>query len=132
MDDTSRSNDTSNGSGTYGSIKKFYCDNFNYNKLKLSPGWEGESWYRMPDGARIPEESPGLYRCGTNVPGYLKGTHPTTPGESLDVAKFCFDYEKDDCMYSSLGSITHCGNFMVYKLKDAPLCDARYCYTDEF
>jgi len=97
-----------------------------------SPGWVGESWYRMPEGTRIAGESPGSHQCGTSVPGYLKGTHPTTPGESLDNAKFCFGSKNNNCVWSTIGSITHCaGAFMVYKLKDAPTCAARYCTIDQ-
>jgi len=128
LEDTSRS--IKYGNGTWeGVTDSYYCDSTTY---KTSPGWEGESWYLMPKGTRIPEESPGDYHCGTAATGYLKGTHPTTPGESLDNAKFCFDYEKEDCVGFTRGSITNCGNFMVYKLKDAPKCIARYCYTDKF
>jgi len=132
LDDTTRS--IKYGDGTYDSVKdNYYCDSNKYkHSLSKSPGWVGESWYQMPDGARIPEKSPGDYHCGTWVPGYLKGTHPTTPGESLDNAKFCFDWKIDDCSWSSMGSITNCGNFMVYKLKDVPGCSTRYCYTEEY
>ena len=132
MEDSSRSID-------YGSScvnGKSRCDKQGYNSSSTdaSPGWRGPAWYRftMPAGTRIPESSPAIepgYHCGTVVPGWLSGKHPTSTAESVDV-KYCFDYDGDSCKWSTEGKITNCGGFFVYYLENTPLCALRYCATN--
>ena len=112
------------------------CDkkDYSHNTTAISAEWRGSAWYRftMPAGTRIPESSPAInpgYHCGTVVPGWLSGKHPTSTAESVDV-KYCFDYDGDSCKWSTEGKITNCGGFFVYYLEDTPACDLRYCATN--
>ena len=130
MNEETRS--TSHGDGTWKSVKpENYCDQ--KGQSNQSPGWKGAGWYRMqaPAGLVIPEASPGKYHCGTNCAGWLRGTHPDTPGTTLDNAVFCFDCKQgkqwSECEFSSFGKVTNCGDFYVYYLKDTPKCYLRYC-----
>ena len=101
-----------------------------------SPDWVGAGWYRMmvPAGTRIPESPPGRYQCGTTATGWLRGSHPASPGRKDNVT-YCFDNtESDDtdCDWSTQGKVTHCGDYFVYYLEDAPCYPCRYCATDHF
>ena len=107
-----------------------YCDS--KASPKKSPGWEGNQWYRMTvaAGTRIPEQAPGLNRCGTQGTGWLNGAHPTSKGDTVDDAEFCFDTGDDDCEDTQQGKITNCGDYYVYYLKSAPYCNYGYCVTN--
>jgi len=114
----------------------YYCDNVQFitNQYQsTSPGWMGGSkWYRMTGdaGTHIPEKAP-KNTCGSAYPGWLDGVHPTSKGDSVDNAKFCFvDYDSD-CKFFTEGKITHCGDFYVYFLKEVPISPARYCASND-
>ena len=88
-----------------------------------------------PAGLVIPETSPGMYHCGTSCPGWLNGTHPVTPGHTINNINFCFDCyvsTDNDCYESTRGKVTNCGDFYVYYLEDTNNCDRRYCAADHF
>ena len=61
------------------------CDNLE-GDVAISPDWQGNQWYRMGGlaGTQIPEQIPGYRTCSADAPGYLKGHHPTTAGETID------------------------------------------------
>ena len=52
--------------------------------------------------------------------------HPDTVGDSQDV-QFCFDLRTNICRWSTMGKVTHCGDFYVYYLPDTTHCRLRYC-----
>lgn len=131
------------------SVKK-YKDNFvsdyiyesEKTKIVTSYDWQGDGWYRLTGtaGYMIPEYPPNKYHCGTGMPGWLDGRHPTDQGQTK-VAKFCFNrgppYSK--CHKWDYGKITHCGSFYVYYLpgaggewctRNTQQCVWRYCTTN--
>ena len=123
------------GDGTYKGFKVQdgkYCDSSEtYNSYK-NTGWVGPAWYRMPANTpRIPESSPGTFHCGTAHTGWLSGAHPTTPGARINV-KFCFTHSSNNCLWSTQGKVTNCGNYFVYYLENATHCSPplRYCATN--
>merc|ERR1711970_1115796 len=67
----------------------WYCDQS--GRDVTSPGWKGDNWYRFTSGAGVmmPESSPGYRHCGTGLPGWLQGTHPTDINVPKQ-AKVCF------------------------------------------
>ena len=73
--------------------------------------------------------------CGTEFPGWIRGTHPTDEGETVTV-EVCFssaDNGNDyDCWWSQNIEITHCGEYYVYFLPEAPGCAFRYCAASTF
>ena len=73
-----------------------YCDNTGGSYI--SPDWKGPGWYRITGaaGTRIPEQSPGDIHCGTAATGWMRGVHPSTPGDQL-VATVCFDGAGYNC-----------------------------------
>ena len=83
-------------------------------------------------GTRIPEQPPKYMRCGTDVPGWLNGTHPAIPGEQID-ATVCFNQSGysggTKCDYPVTVTIRNCGEYFLYKLPQTPVCGLRYCAT---
>eukprot|EP00088_Acartia_fossae_P069992 TRINITY_DN9256_c0_g1_i1.p1 TRINITY_DN9256_c0_g1~~TRINITY_DN9256_c0_g1_i1.p1 ORF type:complete len:187 (-),score=0.28 TRINITY_DN9256_c0_g1_i1:176-736(-) len=99
-----------------------------YPNFPLSPDWKGPGWYRFigPSGTRMPESSPEENHCGTFIPGWVAGLHPTTPGETKDVT-VCFHKGKVGCEDKVNAKITNCNGYFVYNLPDTPEKDQRYC-----
>ena len=96
----------------------------------LGPQWKGPAWYRFtePAGTRMPEEPvEGGWRCNTQVSGWLNGSHPTTPGETIN-GKVCFN-TYDTCSFETQIQIKHCTSYYLYYLVKPPYCDYRYCST---
>ena len=104
-----------------------YCD---YSGASYpSPDWRGLRWYRLTGaaGTRIPETAPGDAHCGTNRAGYLRGAHPSTPGDRV-VATICFDDGRDGECYTPVNTtVINCGDYYLYQLPHAPTCNSRYC-----
>ena len=73
--------------------------------------------------------------CGTYLPGWIRGTHPTDEGETVTV-EVCFSYDvgdgTNDCYYTQNIEITHCGEYYVYFLPEPLYCLARYCAASTF
>ncbi|KAL9980408.1 hypothetical protein ACROYT_G008996 [Oculina patagonica] len=89
----------------------------------LVPGWyrfQRAAGDRMPDGC-VPE-----YRCGTESPGWLNGTHPTVAGVVVK-SKVCYHRWGDCCWRSNNIQVKNCGSFYVYELQKPPNCSLRYC-----
>ena len=99
-----------------------YCDD---SSRYTSPDWKGPGWYKMDEaiGTQIPEEVVDSYSCGTNVAGYLNGTHPSTVGELKDV-NVCFSF---NCSHNNTIQVANCGSFYLYNLVTTPACNLRYC-----
>ena len=78
------------------------------------------------------ETSPEDGLCGTGMPGWIHGTHPTDEGETVTV-EVCFSADTgngNDCSWSQNIEITHCRSYFVYFLPKAPVCISRYCGAD--
>jgi len=93
---------------------------------KTNSEWKGASWYRIQGdaGTRVASAYPGDKHCGTYQTGWIRGSLPKTPGETVD-REACFGYYNSDSCYSSWKKnikITHCSTFMVYYLVDTNYC----------
>ena len=95
-----------------------------------SPDWKGPGWYRVTGaaGTRILEEVSGpIGDCGTAVPGWIKGAHPSTPGAQA-VLTVCFEFSSDNpCLMSVNTTVINCGDYYLYDLPQTPDCPLRYC-----
>ena len=80
----------------------------------------------------MPESSPGVYHCGTYIPGWLNGHHPEEVCLEVEM-EACFDGgSSDNCYKSTNITVTKCnGGYYVYHLVDTPYCHWRYCATNE-
>jgi len=91
--------------------------------------WAGNNWYRFiePAGTQLPESPVDSFHCGTHVAGWLQGSHPMTPGKTVD-RKACFKFTSSNSCNWSVGiKIRHCGNYFLYHLKNTPTCNLGYC-----
>ena len=103
---------------TYG--RASYCD------IGIGPGWfrfEGSA------GTRMPTSCPPDHKCGTDIPGWLEGSHPTVADGQVS-RRVCFHYAPNCCRWARDIFVRNCSSYYVYYLRGAPTCFARYCGTD--
>ena len=89
----------------------------------LVPGWyrfQGAAGYQMADKC-IP-----MFRCGTDVPGWLSGVHPTV-AEGVVTRRVCYTWYNNCCKWNNTIRVRNCGAYYVYELSWTPVCPARYC-----
>ena len=75
-------------------------------------------WYRFQGAAgdRMPDKCVLMYRCGTEYPGWLSGTHPAIT-EGVVTRKVCYSRESDCCGYSNIIKVKNCSSYYVYELQ---------------
>ena len=98
-----------------------YCDR------GIGPGWfrfEGSA------GTRMPTSCPPYRRCGTHVPAWLNGGHPTVADGQVS-RQVCFHWTSSCCEWSTNIKVRNCGSYYVYYLNGIPFnCEGRYCGTN--
>ena len=97
-----------------------FCDN------GIDPGWfrfEGSA------GTRMLTSCPPKGGCGTAVPGWMNGGHPTVADGQVS-RQVCFQWRSNCCEYSRNITVRNCGSYYVYYLDGTPGCNFRYCGTD--
>ena len=87
-------------------------------------------WYRFLNisGITMPTTCPPPFTCGTRLPGWLKGDHPTV--EEGEVSRtVCFTrHPSRCCRYSYNIRVRNCTSFYVYLLIPTR-CNFRFCFT---
>ena len=85
-------------------------------------------WYRFQGAAgdRMPNKCVLMYRCGTEHPAWLDGTHPTV-AEGVVTRKVCYHYWGDCCYWSNIIKVKNCSTYYVYELQKPRSCNLRYC-----
>ena len=93
------------------------------------------NWYRFvePAGTQLADSSIPHSHCGTNAPGWLNESHPTTLGENV-IRNVCFSYVDDNgahsinhCRWNIDVEIRKCEGFYLYKFPEVPGCNMKYC-----
>ena len=106
------------------SISNMYkCDR---NDLSSIP-----KWYRFSGatGTMMPTLAVPVRHCGTHVPGWMNGKHPTK-NEGAVSRKVCLHWSNIVCRWNIHITVRNCGSFYVYKLPRTPTCALRYCGTN--
>ncbi|XP_028406132.1 von Willebrand factor D and EGF domain-containing protein-like isoform X2 [Dendronephthya gigantea] len=90
-----------------------------------------DNWYRFDSvaGNTIPDHNPTRGFCGTFVPIWFKGTHPTQ-NNVVTNAKACAAVpflRPEGCGISYNIKVIKCGSFFLYRLKEPQQCDFAYC-----
>ncbi|XP_051722691.1 adhesion G protein-coupled receptor E3-like isoform X2 [Ctenopharyngodon idella] len=100
-----------------------------YNMCDQSVSWSG--WYRLfinNMSAQIPDTCVAQQSCGTNVPLWIRGGHPTVEDGVVtrDVCGYAGSY---CCYYGSYPiKVKACpGNYYVYELVSPTDCNFAYC-----
>ena len=86
-------------------------------------------WKRFADsiGGKMPDSCPvSRFRCSTNAPGWLNGSHPTVVGQKTAM-KVCFRFYGRCCFVQVSVEVTNCGAYYVYNLRNPPTCFLAYC-----
>jgi hypothetical protein len=126
----------------------FNCNNIQYtlvNETKRSTTFKSTSpykcdrgvitddhWYRFSSAAgnTMPTENPGTRRCGTYVPIWFSGEHPTEENVVVN-ATACAAVPfvlPIGCGVSYDIKVVKCpGNFYLYRLKEPKECSLAYC-----
>ena len=91
-----------------------------------------DGWYRFKSAAgnQMPTTNPGLFRCGTYVPIWFKGTHPNNVNDVVN-AQACAAapfVQPSGCGISYDIKVVKCqGDFYLYQLKEPRQCSLAYC-----
>lgn len=112
---------TTEDPGTCGGL----CDNFIVNG----------SWYRLDvsnSGVQMPESCVPVWRCGTYIPIWLNGAHPTETNQISTNVRVCAQLKinGDCCEWSGNINVKRCEDaavYFVYQLIRPPYCDMAYC-----
>ena len=90
-----------------------------------------EDWYRFSGGAgtKMASSCVPVHRCGTDITGWMEGSHPTID-EGVVARKVCFHAYNSCCYKSVVIDVLNCGSFYVYQLKKLTFCNLRYCGSD--
>ena len=90
-----------------------------------------DGWYRFTGnaGSQMLESCAPLGKCGTTLPVWLNGTHPSVQ-EGLVNRTVCIGYSswwvKSCCIRNQTILVRNCSGFYVYGLTATPYC-SRYC-----
>ena len=115
------------------SVLEDYDRDINY---QTPPGHEkcdgnlNSGWYRFLNisGITMPTTCPPRHTCGTRVPGWLSGDHPTVEDGEVS-RKVCFSSRSYECCdYSRIIGVRNCTSFYVYLLVQTR-CNYRFCFT---
>ena len=88
-------------------------------------------WYRFDSSAgnEMPTTNPGYNKCGTIVPIWMDGTHPTVAEDEKDVTA-CAPVPflaPPNCGVSFNIKVVNCSGFYIYRLKEPQECSLAYC-----
>ncbi|XP_048054348.1 pancreatic secretory granule membrane major glycoprotein GP2-like [Megalobrama amblycephala] len=105
----------------------YYCHH--YYKCDTNVIWSG--WYRLfinGLSAHIPDTCVAQYSCGTDVPLWIRGGHPTVE-DGVVTRDVCGHNNNYCCYYGSYPiKVKACpGNYYVYELVSPPYCCSTYC-----
>ncbi|XDV15919.1 hypothetical protein PO909_015858, partial [Leuciscus waleckii] len=101
----------------------------NSYKCDTSVSWSG--WYRLfinGLNARIPNTCVEKHHCGTEVPLWIRGGHPTVT-DGVVTRDVCGHWDNYCCYYGSFSiKVKACpDNYYVYELVSPTKCDSAYC-----
>ena len=78
----------------------------------------------------MPTTCQDVFHCGTHVPLWLHGTHPTV-ADGIVTREVCgkqpMPGTTDCCTYKDRIQVKNCGNFYVYRLQPTRGCSIAYC-----
>ncbi|XP_073697996.1 uncharacterized protein [Garra rufa] len=99
----------------------YYCDNY--------VTWSG--WYRLfinGVSAQIPDTCVSYRRCGTDIPLWISGGHPTVT-DGVVTRDVCGNWDSNCCYYVSYSiKVKACSdNYYVYELVKPNYCYSAYC-----
>ncbi|XP_073491121.1 uromodulin-like [Aquarana catesbeiana] len=91
-------------------------------------------WYRFKGeyDQQIPEHCIPQDSCGTTIPIWMNGSHPTVSDGIVNRAA-CSNWYDGCCTYPYNISVKMCpGGFYIYKLQSPPSCNFAYCTESNY
>lgn len=84
-------------------------------------------WYRFQGAAgdQMLDRCVPKWRCGTEYPGWLNGTHPTV-AEDVVTREVCHTAQKNCCQWRTEIKVKNCNSYYVYELQKLHHCKG-YC-----
>ncbi|PVD18261.1 hypothetical protein C0Q70_20810 [Pomacea canaliculata] len=91
-------------------------------------------WYRFVVDAesKMPETCVNNFKCGTTVPIWLNGTHPSV-SDGIQTRRACANFQSGGASYTpccgqavNIG-VKNCEGFFIYYLHPTPACPMAYC-----
>ena len=94
----------------------------------LGLGLGSRGWYRFQGAAgnRMPDKCVLMFRCGTQSPVWLNGTHPTV-AEGVVTRTVCYSYYSECCVQRNIIRVKNCRGYYVYELQRTRYRYFRYC-----
>lgn len=86
-------------------------------------------WYQLTGefGQQMPEYCVPEYSCGTHLPMWLSGKHPTIE-DGIVNRTACANWNENCCLWSITILVKNCAKgYYVYKLQQTPTCPMAYC-----
>ena len=99
------------------------ASNYRYDNNDLVSGWYR---FQRAAGDRMADRCVPMNHCGTQVPTWLNGTHPTI-AEGVVIRRICYHYSNKCCDWHQIIRIKNCGAYFVYDLSRTYYYYARYC-----
>ncbi|XP_028412382.1 uncharacterized protein LOC114535203 isoform X1 [Dendronephthya gigantea] len=92
---------------------------------------ENNAWYRfsMDSEGKMPTTKPKVGSCGTYIPMWMNGIHPTIH-DGIVLRKVCANLPHVypfGCGYSLRIRVRNCSGYYIYQLKDPKKCFLAYC-----
>ncbi|PVD18845.1 hypothetical protein C0Q70_21402 [Pomacea canaliculata] len=91
-------------------------------------------WYRFVVDAesKMPETCVNNFKCGTTVPIWMNGTHPSV-SDGIQTRRACANFQSGGASYTpccgqavKIG-VKNCEGFFIYYLHPTPACPMAYC-----
>lgn len=91
---------------------------------------EEYAWYRFSGkaGTRMAMKCVPAHRCGTEAPGWLKGSLPKTKKEGAVNRTVCFNWKHECCRWKTQIKVRNCGDFYLFFLKRKSPLDGKFKY----
>ena len=88
------------------------------------------TWYQVgtvsKELALLADKYIPIDHCGTHIPGWLSGTHPTTM-EGVVLRKVCHSWSNSCCYWFDIIRIKNCGAYFVYEVPRRYYWSTRFC-----
>ena len=86
-------------------------------------------WYRFISvaGGEMPTKALDLNSCGTKIPIWMRGTHPSVEQGAVSRTACAKPFPSDKCVEQYNITVRNCTGFYIYQLKEPTECYSAYC-----
>ena len=90
---------------------------------------QDDKWYRFISeaGGKMPTKAPMLGSCGTRVPIWMNGSHPSVEEGAVNRIACAKVLPINECGKKYNIKVRNCSGFYIYQLKEPRDCNSAYC-----